>query len=197
MKPQNLDRIRFVTRHFNEMNKGLFFIAIGLNFLSSGFSRFEHIPSSHHWVASTVFAVQLSLFVVAAILILYSRSYYRRTFGEVEPVAGPAYRPPDELSIYRPAGAAPPASVPIKGPDLRFFPLLLVVGSLAVALYVALRMAGSSVDAHVYDASGTEGSPLYVIGQQVLELVLGSLCLSTWLWRGAAYPSPITWSSPS
>lgn len=179
MKPQDLDRIQFVTRHFNEL-KGLSFIGTGIFILGLGMNRFQHGPFLH---ATVVFVTILLLSLGGVVLTLCSRSYYRRTFGEVEPVAGPAYRPPDELSIYRPAGTAPPASVPIKGSDPRFFPLLLLVGSLAIALYVGLRMAGSSADMRFFDASGVEDS-LFVVTQQVMDLFFGSLFLSTWLWRG-------------
>lgn len=179
MKPQDLNRIRFITRHFNEL-KGLSFIALGLLFLANGIGRFEQ----GLFPPRVVFAVRILLIVGYVLLLFCSRSYYRRTFGEVEPMAGPAYQPPDALSIYRPAGAAPHASVQIKGPDPRFPGLLLLVGGLGIALYVALRMAGSSVEAHVYDALGREDPPFLVTGQQVLDLIIGSLFLSTWLWRG-------------
>jgi hypothetical protein len=181
MKPQDLDRIQFITRHFNEL-KGFSLLSSGMLFLGLGANHFQHGPFLH---STVVFAVIMLLLLGSVVLSFYSRSYYRRTFGEVEPMAGPAYRPPDELTIYRPAGAAPPASVPIQGPDPRFFPLLLLVGGLAVALYVALRVAGSAAGLRFFDASGRVDHflPMLALVQQMMDLVLGSLFLGTWLWR--------------
>jgi hypothetical protein len=184
MKPQDLDRIRFITRHFDEL-KGLSFLSSGMTFLGVGVLHFEHGPFLF-LRATVVFAVSILLIVGGVFLSFYSRSHYRRTFGEVQPLAGAAYRPPDALSIYRPAGTAPPASVQIKGPDPRFGGLLLLMWSLGIALYVALRMAGSSAHIRFFDALGREDQflPMLMIAQQVIDLISGLLFLSTWLWRG-------------
>jgi hypothetical protein len=93
---QRIDRIRFVTRHFNELQGLRAMVPCGLILMGLGSSEFHYLPL-------TILDLLITLGVT--VVILRARPYYRRTFGEVEqqPVLVDAGLP----SIYSPAGPAP------------------------------------------------------------------------------------------
>jgi hypothetical protein len=73
----DLDRIRFVTRHFNGLKGGLNLVAVGLVFLSTGagYNGWGH--------PAVVFYLRTALTFGSAALMLYSMTYYKKRFGEV------------------------------------------------------------------------------------------------------------------
>ncbi len=137
MTTQDLDRIRFVTRHFNDL-QGLRCLApFGLIQLASGmvggFPKFFPVL----WLPFVLMS-GLALF-----LLVWTPSYYR-SFGQVErrPVLPSASWVP--LSVFSPAGTAPPIETQGHPVPLRVWRLLLPIG-VALALLVSLQVVGSRV----------------------------------------------------
>jgi hypothetical protein len=76
METQNLDRIHFVTRHFNDLQGLRHWVPLGLLTLSGGIAiSFANRPVT--LLATVLFAG--SIFLRAG-----ARRYYSNTFGEVE-----------------------------------------------------------------------------------------------------------------
>src|SRR6476661_1093435 len=93
MESQELDRIRFVTRHFNDLQGLRYMVPLGLMTLSvGGTTHFSSWPM-----------VLRGAFILAAlVLMLRAKAYYRRTLGEVEPA--PAYAEELESFSFSPVG---------------------------------------------------------------------------------------------
>ncbi len=76
MTARDLDRIRFVTRHFNDLQGLRYWVPIGLLTLSVGGTTY---------FANRPFLILRAAFFLAALLLFFgARWYYRRTFGEVD-----------------------------------------------------------------------------------------------------------------
>jgi hypothetical protein len=184
---QRIDRIRFVTRHFNEL-QGLRGMVSGLMLMSLGISQFfRSLP-----VAVLSFLVCLGSLIVT----LRTKSYYRRAFGEVEqqPVLVDAGLP----SIYSPAGPAPLVIDRRPARRVTWIPILL-----ACALFLVLRATlptailvpdGSGIDPWVQLHPPTlivemgphlpdSASELIVILGQWLYVLNGAGFLGIWFWR--------------
>jgi hypothetical protein len=173
MKPPDLDRIRFVTRHFDEL-KGLHLAGLGLLFLSIGVPLFRRGSSV---AALPVFAVQLALLAGAFVLTLYAKTYYKKRFGEVQPLGEPVLHL-EALSIYS-SGVAPPVRYTKAKGDFWMFPRMLLIGGFCLIVYVALRRISPTV--HM---QSTSVLPDFAIGQHLIAIVLASLFLSSWISRG-------------
>lgn len=90
MEIRELERIRFVTRHFNDLQGLRYWVPVGLVTLGLG--------------GTTL--LRVSLFLGALLLVLRAKGYYRNTFGRVELELDPAtalY----PVSIFGPAGPVP------------------------------------------------------------------------------------------
>src|SRR5262249_41458510 len=96
MRTQALDRIRFVTRHFNDLQGLRYWVPLGLVTLSIGGTTYVRHPQ--------VVILRAVLFVGAFAMALGARRYYSHTFGEVEPQEVSPAREVLTLSIYSPAG---------------------------------------------------------------------------------------------
>lgn len=96
METRALDRIRFVTRHFNNLQGLRYWVPVGLITLSVGGTTYFTNPP--------LVALRLALFLGAFLLMFVARRYYRRNFGEVESQS--VYLPGElhSLSIFSPAG---------------------------------------------------------------------------------------------
>jgi hypothetical protein len=197
MTTQDLDRIRFVTRHFNDLQGlrclapfGLIQLASGLAGGLAGFPRL--LPML--WLPYVLMS-GLALF-----LMVRTPSYYR-SFGQVErkPVLPSASWAP--LSVFSPAGAAPPIEPQGQPVPLRLRRLLIPIG-LTLALLLSLRAIGSRVtlltDSSAQDPWLRFNPPVVLIHQpspvelvdpslllmtEILYALSGSLLLSLWLWR--------------
>jgi len=192
---ETLDRIRFVTRHFNDLQGLRYAVPLGLITLSGGGTT---------WFANRPVMLLRGLLVLGAfVLMLGARRYYRRTFGEVErqPV-----RPAPELaslSIYSPAGPPPRLEgVELLTPALRR--CLLTMGP-ALTLFLILQTAAPRITIEVDESLvqppwrtlnsmfladlgesslSTSPSTAKAAGGQLMYALYGSIFLGLWLWRG-------------
>lgn len=189
MTTQDRNRIRFFTRHFNDLQGLRYWTPLGLVALS-GAACFAN-P-----------ALAFLLFLGAFFLMLGARRYYRATLGEVErePVAELC-----SLSVYSPAG---PASR-LEGfqqvtPAAQGF---LATLGLVLALVFMLQVISPTIMASesqpritlddIYEAepSWTRGignvtagapvslPPMRVLSAQMSYVLFGALFLFLWLWR--------------
>jgi hypothetical protein len=135
MEAQNLNRIQFVTRHFNELQGLREAVPYGLMLLSWGVVTF--FPSR------AMFFAYFAVLAGTIVLINASRSYYRRAFGEVE---GPRVNPiaqSDPPSVFSPAGPAPRPAVYQR--QRQFSKQQWLVMTAAVVLFVVLRAISPDV----------------------------------------------------
>jgi hypothetical protein len=169
----DLDRIRFVTRHFNGLRGGLNLVALGLLLLPMGTFDFGR----GHFVV--LFYLQIALMFVAVALMLYAKTYYQKRFGEV--LEQREELPHQEaLSIYG-SGTVRRAVYADMGPGLLMFGRMLLIGGLGVIVYVGLRMVSPTAGMpSMYD----KVLQSYATYQQVLDIFLGALFLGTWISRG-------------
>lgn len=144
MTTRDLDRIRFVTEHFTEL-QGLRWVPLGMVLVLQGLSAF--LPIWPRPIGILLFA----LFTGMCAMFFWVTSYYR-SFGEVRPrpvVLGPES---SALSIYRPAGPAPALAVERQPMNVMWLmPLSLLVVVLVFLLRAVLPSAlilpdGSGVD---------------------------------------------------
>lgn len=188
----NLERIHFVTRHFNDLQGLRYAVPLGLILLGL------ESPASLRTV----------LFLGAVLLVLGAKRYYRATFGQVE------QQPADPAAVLCPASVYSPAGCISRIEGFRqvtpFAQCLLATGALAVFLFAgfqaiqpSLRVIGEeSLGQHprvVHDPVAYFGKPALtfyphgretrppsmvkaVFGQTML-VFSGSFFLGLWLWR--------------
>jgi hypothetical protein len=202
MTNRDVERIRFVTQHFNDLQGLRFLVPLGLMILSvGGTTYFDNRP---------LVILRAGLFLTGALLMIGARRYYRDRFGEVE--SEPAYEPGELHSLsISPVG---PVSR-LRGfqgvtPRVRF--LLMTLGLALTVFFIfqavaptitidvdesLVRPPWATLDSVVlYGEPWTRGiasvisrdpiSPSTakaVIGQSLYALC-GALFLGTWLWRG-------------
>jgi hypothetical protein len=185
MTTRDIDRIRFVTRHFNEL-QGLRGMVSGLMLMSLGISQFfRSLP---------VAVLSLLVCLGSLIVTLRTKSYYRRAFGEVEqqPVLVDAGLP----SIYSPAGPAP---LVIDRRPVRHAVWILLACALFLVLRATLPTAilvpdGSGIDPWVQLHPPTllvemgphlpdSVSELTLVMSQWLYVLNGAVFLGIWFWR--------------
>jgi hypothetical protein len=175
MTSPDLDRIRFVTRHFNGLKGGLNLVALGLFFLSMG-ARYN--GWGHYAV---VFYLRTALIFGSFALTLYANTYYRKRFGEV--LERREELPHQEaLTIYGSGAGRRPVYADV-GPGLLAFGRMLLIGGLCVIVYVGLRRVSPTVSM----PSMSDSLPIFrtfATVQQLMDIALGALFLSTWISRG-------------
>ena len=199
MESQNLDRIRFVTRHFNDLQGLRYLVPIGLITLSVG--------GTIHFASWPM--LLLGLIAVGAFLLMSAaRRYYRDSFGAVE--VQPAYTAGElhSLSVYSPAGPTPR----LEGfqqvtPIARHF---LMTAMLIVSLFAVFELIPPNILIAGGESTGQhpqirpETAPLYdsylvwvnafgsffksplafrAICGQMTYAALGSIFLGFWFWR--------------
>ena len=129
MNAQSLDRIRFVTRHFTELQGLGTLVPLGVIFISQGV-----VHLSRHRPFVYLVEIMISLGCCAAVLLLHR--YYRQTFGEVEQRQAGLGVGGSSLPVYSPAGRTPVAAGtrPLN-PKLRW----LILATVAYALLILLK----------------------------------------------------------
>jgi hypothetical protein len=187
METRDLERIRFVTRYFNDLQGLRYGVPLGLITLA--------------WEGPA--PLRAGLFLAAFLLVIGAKRYYRNTVGEVE-------RPPIDpavdlspVSLFHPGGPVSRLNAPQVTPAARH---LLVILGLAVIVFSFFQSIPPnlliteaeapglhprvSVDpANFLGASGSRAglmrSPSMLRGvfAQTMYLLYGSLFLGIWLWR--------------
>lgn len=192
METRDLERIRFVTRHFNDLQGLRYGVPLGLVLLG----------------CASPGLLRAALFLGALLLIFGTKRYYQKTFGEVEQrLADPAAEV-CPASVYSPAGCL--SRIQGFRQVTPFAQCLLATTALVMALFVtcqavqpSLRVLGdASLGQHprvVHDPVAHFGKPALtfyphgretrppsmaraMVGQTVL-VFSGSFLLGLWLWR--------------
>jgi hypothetical protein len=193
METRELERIRFVTRHFNDLQGLRYEVPLGLIALGWGVAA----------------PLRAALFLGAFLLLLGARRHYRNSFGEVEgePAGSAAELYP--VSVFGPAGPIPR----LEGfqqvtPFVRHFLITLALAAALFSYFQALVpnfvvLGDESAGQHPQIV--TETSPLFrrtsvgplsmggavrppsmlrAVLAQTLYVLCGAFFLGHWLWRG-------------
>jgi len=200
METRKLDRIRFVTRHFNDLQGLRYWVPLGLLTLSVGGTTYFESPQ---------FLILRAVLFLAAFLVAFGAGwYYRRTFGEVEPQPLSPARELQTLSIFSPAGPTPRLGGFQRVPPM--MRAVLIPLGLAVVLFTAFQAAGPRIridedESLIQPPWATLGTVLFsespvtggyssmvlptspstakAVGGQLLYALVGSCFLGIWLWR--------------
>ncbi len=193
METRDLERIHFITRHFNDLQGLRYGVPLGLILLS--------------WPGPPL--LRVAGLVGAALLALGARRYYRSTFGAVE--QQPA-EPEMELypaSIYSPAGPIPRLAMPprVVAPIARRFLLTSLLAVIVFAYVQALPpgkfvVEGDASHPRLLPATAPVYAPAFLspwawyhggeimppsmsraILAQAIYLLAGCFFLTLWLWR--------------
>lgn len=195
MTTRDVERIRFVTRHFNDLQGLRFEVPVGLFLM--GYGGMHLFPGGP--LTLLFFAVLLIGFVITWKVSPRGGSYYKKRFGEVEQLPALYGLELSPVSVYSPAGPAPLAfSRRPMHPVMRW---ILIPAALALALFVILRAISPSA-AIMTDSSRADpwrefDSPVVEIGApgptlgtslvpalaQALYVVCGACFVGVWLWR--------------
>lgn len=199
MESRDLDRIRFVTRHFNDLQGLRYAVPLGLIALGvGGLIHFANRPLAY---------LPAVLFLPALGLLLWSRRHYRRAYGEVEPQPAD----PVPVAIFSPAGSVSRIEeIEPAAPILRHLSLTM---GLALAVFLLLHLvpqthilirgdealgqhphiqleeeflASAEGRNHMNDTGYcTMRTPAMfrAFSAQTLYLLCGSLFLGLWFWR--------------
>ncbi|HTG31548.1 MAG TPA: hypothetical protein VLB76_01355 [Thermoanaerobaculia bacterium] len=187
MTVQSLNRIQFVTRHFNELQGLRYGVPVGLITLSvGGTTYFSNRP----------FLLLRAAFLLGGLLLLLgSGRFYRRTFGRAErqPVQLAQLHSP---SVYSPAGPAPRL-----GPSQRMTSAgrrVLITMGLALTLLLMVKAINPAVivqtdeslvqapwlsSSVVYMGQGVNRESFPMLKAQLLYALYGSFFLGIWFWR--------------
>ncbi len=192
METPNLERIRFITQHFNDLQGLRYGVPLGLTLLA--------------WTGPPL--LRAAGFAGALLLTLGAGRYYRSTFGAVERQPADLDAELSPASIYSPAGPIPRLAMPPRvAPVARRF-LLTSLLALIVFAYVQALPPGQFVvqgdESHPRILPATE--PVYAppllspwayyhggeimpasmsraIEAQTAYLLTGCFFLNLWLWR--------------
>jgi hypothetical protein len=197
MTARHYARIRFIARHFNNLQGLRYGVPLGLIILSGGGTTYFENP--------TLVLLRLVLFSGAVLLIFGVRQYYTRSFGEVEPQPVHPVEELQPLSIYSPAHAMRP-----RGGFQRMSPFAqrsLVVIGLALVLFWILQaispfilieadesliqapwlmldgFLAASFEPHASVSIWQSRSTVKAVFGQLLYALCGSYFLGVWLWR--------------
>jgi hypothetical protein len=195
MTTRDVERIRFVTQHFNDLQGLRFEVPVGLWVM--GYGGLHLFPAGP--LTFLFFVVCMTGFVISWRVSPRGGSYYRRRFGEVEQLPALYGVELSAVSVYSPAGPAPLAfgRRPVH-PVTRW---ILIPAALALALFVILRAvspsAAISTDSSLADPWREFDAPVVEIGApgpslgtslvpalaQALYAVCGACFVGVWFWR--------------
>jgi hypothetical protein len=192
METRDLERIRFITRHFNDLQGLRYGVPLGLILLS--------------WEGPPL--LRAAGFVGALALALGARRYYRRSFGAVEQQSAEPEMELYPASIYSPAGPIPRLAMPPRvSPIARRF---LITSLLAMTVFAYLQALPPGMFEVQGDASHPRilpaAEPVYAppwlsrwayyhggeimppsmfraVAAQTVYLLAGCFFLTLWLWR--------------
>jgi hypothetical protein len=172
MEIRDLDRIRFVTRRFSDLQGFRRLVPVGLMILScAGLTSLTSRP---------LLLLRLVLFAGACLLLFGARRYYRNAFGETEP---PEAEPVAELSSLL-LTAAGPAERP--QPVIPIVPRFLIIGGVACAVFILFQLLfwppWVTVDSEVIYWSGDPAMTRAMLIQMLYGLC-GLFFLGTWWLR--------------
>ena len=199
MSVQGLDRIQFVTRHFNDLQGLRYLVPLGLITLSvGGTSHFSSWPM----------LLRGAFILTALVLMFCAKAYYRRTLGDVEPA--PAYAEELESFSFSPVGPAPrmagfeplpPAvrhAARIMGMAFTLFFVFQAItpnirveeGDLLGQRYritldsvVEAEPAWTRGINSITEVNMVSGSTVRAVGGQMALALCGSFFIGMWLWR--------------
>jgi len=193
MTARDLDRIRFVTRHFNDLQGLRYWVPVGLITLG--------------WGGSTL--VRAASLLGALLLALGAKRYYTHNFGAVEQT------PADPASELCPAAVFSPAGLSPRIEGFRQVPPiakhLIATVALALALFASFQSMQPDIRVHGEEALGQHPrivadhgeffgpaalvhypngratrppSMVRAMFTQTALALYGSVFLGLWLWRG-------------
>ncbi|HEX3526753.1 MAG TPA: hypothetical protein VH988_06780 [Thermoanaerobaculia bacterium] len=182
METQDLDRIRFVTRHFHDLQGLRSLVPIGLIALTAGGVAGAASPA--------LLLLAAVPFLAAVLLLAGAGRYYRSAFGEVEVPRVRAAAEPYALSVFNPAGSTPWLdSSPQAISSGRRLPTILMMAPAAFAVFQLLFWPPwiklNSVV--IYDGADSfvpmSPSAFGTLSAPLLYALCGSLFLGLWLLR--------------
>ncbi len=166
---KDLDRIRFVTRHFHEL-RGLLQVPTGIFLMAGGAVFLVHSRLLGWLLMFIMISAPLGVFFL-------SSRYYERTFGHVERLPRNLPLQPDPLSIYSSAGTTLRlARQPVSHEWLRGG----LVAALVLVLFSALRAINPAVTVRWGNITEPRWIPFLV---QAMYFLFGMAFLITWLQR--------------
>ncbi len=140
MTNRDLDRIRFVTRHFKELQGLRLLIPLGLLQIASGMTGgFAKVPRLAPWTLALH-----GMAVVVAFFLLFRAASYYRSYGYVEPQRGAPFARDPALSIFSPDGPAPRLAV--DPPQFRGHLWSLLPMGVGLVLLASLHAIGPRVE---------------------------------------------------
>jgi hypothetical protein len=196
MTTRDLDRIRFVTRHFNDLQGLRYWVPLGLLTLSVG--------GTTYFTNRPFLILRATFFLTAFLLFFGARWYYRRTFGEVErqPVLPAAEV--STVSVFSPAGPIQElggAQTPLVvrcflAPMGAAFALFVILQAISPSYSVTtdeslVQAPWTTLDSGTIISMPVKGSLLPMIvpsaikafSGQMLYAFFGAFFLGMWLWR--------------
>jgi hypothetical protein len=170
MTSRDIERIRFVTRHFNELQGLRTLVPMGVLLTIQG---------AAHFFRDWPFTYFIVILAILGSLAWYPRAdrYYRRTFGEVEQRQAGLGMGGSSLPVYSPAGRAPlAAGTRPLDPRLRW---LILAAVAAYALLLLLKAILPSA-ALLTDRSRVDSRWLHPLLAQMMCYIFGTLLLGMW-----------------
>ena len=164
----DLDRIRFVTYRFKDLQGFRRLVPVGLLLLGGA-----GLISSPGWPSLLPFAG-------ACLLFLGAKRYYAHTFGETEPLEA------EPLAELSPMILAAGGTAPRPGPVILPVPRLLLIGGIACAVFVVFQILlwppWVTIDSEVVHWSGDPAMTRTMLIQMLYGLC-GIFFLGTWWLR--------------
>jgi uncharacterized membrane protein len=192
METPDLERIRFITRHFNDLQGLRYGVPLGLILLS--------------WGGPPL--LRAAGLAGAVLMALGARRYYRSTFGAVERQPADPELELYPVSVFSPAGPIPRLAMPPRvTPVARRFFLISLLAVIVFAYVQALPPGNFVVQGDEHPRLLPQTEPVYAppfvspwayphgremmppsmfraVLAQTVYLLAGCLFLTLWLWRG-------------
>lgn len=201
METRDLDRIRFVTRHFHDLQGLRYWVPLGLITLGLG--------GAVGLAGRPLAFLSLVLFLGAFLLMLGARWSSRKTLGQVERQPVHPIVEVGSVSIFSPAGPTPRVEgFPLVTPAVQPFLAILGLAFVLFFIFQAISPTILIVESQVHQPPWVtldaifEADPAYARGiksvisprwispstaqavaAQTIYVLVGSFFLGLWLWR--------------